>query len=78
MFAEDPQVQPTWRRGNSMPPFSADVGKTVPLPRTALGFLHGVQSIEVKYFQEYVFGERFDRCPPPILACTTRVNDGKL
>jgi hypothetical protein len=78
MFAENPQAQTTWRRGNSMSPFSADVGQTVPLPRTSLGFPHGVQSIEIKYFQEYVFGERFNRCPPAILACTAWVNNNEL
>ena len=61
-----------------MPPFSADVGKAVPLPRASLGLLHGMQSIEIKYFQEYVFGEYFNRCPLPNLACTALVNTGKL
>ena len=56
-----------------MPPFSAYVGKAVPLPRASLGLLQGVQSIEIKYFQKYVFGEHFNCCPPPILACTAWV-----
>ena len=52
-----------------MPPISADVGKAVPLPRTFSGLLRGVQSIEIKYFQEHIFGEYSDRYPPPILVC---------
>ena len=65
-----------------MPPFSADVGKAVPLPRgsESLGLLHGIQSIEVKYFQEYVFGEHFNQCPPPppILPCSAWVSNSKV
>jgi hypothetical protein len=56
-----------------MPPISADMGKAMPLPRMSLGLLHGVQSIEIEYFQEYVFGKYFNRCPLPVLACTTWV-----
>ena len=53
-----------------MAPFSTDVGKAVPPPQAFQG-LHGVQSIEIKYDQERVFGEHVDRCdgPLPPLAC---------
>jgi hypothetical protein len=50
IFTENPQAQAAWRHGNNMSPFFADVGKAVPLPRATLRLLHGVQSIEIKYF----------------------------
>ena len=54
------------------------MSKAVPLPWASLGLLHGIQSIEIKYFQEYVFVELFDRCLSPILACTALVSDSKI
>jgi hypothetical protein len=43
--------------------------KAVPLPRMFPELLHGAQSIEIKYFQQGVFGEHFNRYPLPLFAC---------
>ena len=60
--AENAQIQTPWRDRDDMPPFSADVRKSVPLPRAPRGLLDGVQSIKIENFQDYVFGEHFNRC----------------
>ena len=57
VFAENPQVRMTGRHGDDMSPCSADVRKAVPLPWTSQEVLFGIQSIKIKYFQVYIFGE---------------------
>jgi hypothetical protein len=63
-----------------MPPFSTDVRKEVPLPswQESPGPLQGVQSIEIEYFQQGIFGKHIDRRPLPVLACAAWVSNGKL
>jgi hypothetical protein len=61
-----------------MPPFATDVRKSVPLPRIPPGLLHGVYSIEIKYFQEDVLRKHFNHYPPWPLSGAAWASNGKL
>ena len=48
--------------GYDVPPAAADVREAEPVPSMSVaGPHHRVQSINVEYFQERIFGEHFDR-----------------
>ena len=76
-FAENLQIQTTWRHVNDRSPSSTNVRKAVPLPRTSMRGSHRILPIEIEYIQQSVLGERVNRHIVSALACTaTWVNNG--